>query len=57
MTQKAASERMMDLDAKKVVSAVKMIYLNAEVSIEKTIVAMIFEIDVGGIYMAMTLMN
>ena len=40
---------MMDLDAEKVVSA--------KVSAEKTMVAVIFEIDGGGIYMVMTLIN
>ena len=43
MIQKAASERMIDLDA--------------EVSAEKTMVALVFEIDGGGIHTAMTLMN
>ena len=43
MTRKVAFEKMMDLDA--------------EVSVEKTMVALVFEIDGGGIHMAMTLMN
>ena len=34
-----------------------MIDLDAEVSAEKTMVALVFEIDGGGIYTAMTLMN
>ena len=57
MAQKTASEKMIDLDAEEVVSAVKIIYLDAEVSVEKTMVALVFEIDVGGIHTAMTLMN
>lgn len=48
---------MMDLDTKKVVFAVKIIDLDAEVSAEKIMVALIFEIDDSGIYIVMTLMN
>ena len=48
---------MMDLDVEEMVSAVKIIYLDAEVSIEKKMVALVFEIDGGGIYTAMTLIN
>ena len=48
---------MIDLDAKKIVSAMKIIYLDAEVSVEKTMVALVFEIDGSNIHMAMTLMN
>ena len=48
---------MMDLDAEEVVSAVKIIYLDAEVSVEKTMVALVSEIDGGSIHTAMTLMN
>ena len=57
MTQKAAFERMKNLDAKEVVSAMKIIDLDAEISAEKAMVPLIFEIDGGGIYMAMALMN
>ena len=57
MTQKAASERMMDLDVEEVVFAVKIIGLDAEMSADKAMVALVFEIDGGGIYMAMVLMN
>ena len=57
MIQKAAFEKMMDLDAKEVVFAVKIIGLDAEVSVEKAMVALVFEIDGSGIHMAMTLMN
>ena len=35
----------------------KMIDLIIEVSTEKTMMALVFEIDDGGIYIAMTLMN
>ena len=48
---------MMDLDAEEVMSALKKIYMDDEVSVEKTIVALVFEIDGGGIHMAMTLIN
>ena len=57
VTQKATSKKIIDLDAKKVVSAMKIIYLDAEVSIEKIMVALVFEIDVGNIHTTMTLMN
>ena len=43
MTRKIAFEKMIDLDA--------------EVSVEKIMMALVFEIDGGGIHMAMTLMN
>lgn len=39
------------------VSAIKMINLDAEVSAEKTIMALVFEIDGDSIHMAMSLMN
>ena len=38
-------------------SAVKMINLDIEVSAEKAMMALIFEIDNSNIHMAMTLMN
>ena len=57
MTRKAAFEKMMDLDAEEMVSAVKIIDLNAKVSTEKAMVALVFEIDGGGIHMVMALMN
>ena len=57
MTQKAASKKMIDLDAKKIVSTVKIIYLDAEVSVEKTMVALVFEINTSSIHTAMTLIN
>ena len=47
----------MDPDAEEVVSTVKIIYLDAEVSVEKTIVALVFEIDGDSIHMAIILMN
>ena len=56
MTQKAASEKMIDLDAV-VVSVVKIIDLDAEVSAEKTMVALVFEIDGGGIHTGMVLID
>ena len=57
MTQKAVSEKMIDLDAKEVVSAVKIIYLDVEIPIEKIMVALVFEIDSGDIHIAMILMS
>ena len=57
MTQKAASKKMMDLDVEEMVSAMKIIDLDAEVSAEKVMVALVFEIDGGNIHMAMILMN
>ena len=57
MTQKAISEKMMNLNTEKAVSTVKIIYLDIGVSVEKTIMALVFEINVGSIYTAMTLMN
>ena len=47
----------MDLDAEEVMSIVKIIYLDAEVSVKKTMVALVFEIEGGNIYMTITLMN
>ena len=48
MIQKAASEKIIDLDTM-VVSVIKIIDVDAEVSAEKTIVALVFEIDGGDI--------
>lgn len=48
---------MKNLDTEEVVSAIKIIDLDAEVSTEKTMLASFFKIDGGGIYTAMTLMN
>lgn len=48
---------MMDLKTKKKMSAIKIIELNAEVSTEKTIIALVFKIDNSGIYISMTLIN
>ena len=47
----------MNLYAEEVVSAIKIIDLNAKVSAKKTMVALVFEIDSSGIYMAMVLIN
>lgn len=55
--QKVAFEKMIDLDAKTVVSAMKIIDLDTEVSIEKAMVALVFEIDSEDIYIAKVLMN
>lgn len=42
MTQKAAFEKMMDLDTEKVVSTIKIINLDAKVSVEKAMVVLVF---------------
>ena len=55
--QKTAFEKMIDLDVEEIVSAMKIMYLDAEVFVEKIMVALVFEIDIGSIYTAMTLMN
>ena len=47
----------MELDAEEVVSAIKIIDLNTEISAEKVMMALIFEIDGGSIYIAMVLIN
>lgn len=57
MRQKAASEKMMGLNAEKVVFNVKIIDLNTEVSVKKIIVAFIFKIDCSAIYTAIILIN
>lgn len=57
VTQKAISENMIDLDTKEVVSIVKIIDLDAEVSAEKTMMVLISKIDGSNINMAMTLIN
>lgn len=48
---------MMDLDAKEVLSTVKIIDLDAEVLTEKAMVAFVSEIDSDGIHMAIVLIN
>lgn len=55
--QKSAFEKMMDLDIEEMVFAMKIIDLNAEVFAEKIMVTLVFEINGGGIYMVMTLIN
>lgn len=57
LTQKTASEKMKGLGAEKVVFAMKIINLNAKMSIEEIKVAFVFEIDGNSIHMTMTLMN
>ena len=57
MTWKVTLERIIDLDAENVVFAVKIIYLDANVSSEKIMMALVFEINVGSIYIAITLIN
>ena len=54
---KTAFEKMIDLDAEEMVSTVKIIYLDTEVSVEKTMIALIFEVDIGSNHTAMTLIN
>ena len=48
---------MIDLDAEEVLSAMKIINVDIEVFAEKTMIALVFEIDDGSIHKAMTLMN
>lgn len=48
---------MIGLDIKKVVFAIKIIDLDTEVFAEKTMVALVFEIDGNSIHMEMTLIN
>lgn len=57
MIQKIAFEKMMALNARKVVSVIKIMDLNAKMLNEKTIVVLVFEIDDSGIYTTITLMN
>lgn len=57
MTQKAASEKMMDLDAKERVFVIKIIDLDIKMSAKKTIIALVFEINGSSIYTVMVLMN
>lgn len=57
MIQKTASDKIIDLNLEEKVSAIIIIDLNIEVFAEKTMVALIFEIDDSGIHTAMTLMN
>lgn len=48
---------MKGLDVEEMVFTIKIINLNAEIFTEKTIVALIFEINGGSIHMKMTLIN
>lgn len=57
MIQKATSEKIIDLDAKEIELAMKIINLDAEVFTEKIMVTLVFEIDGGHIYMVMILIN
>lgn len=57
MTRKTVFKKMMDLDAEEMVFVMKIIDLNAEVFAEKIIVALVFEINGGGIYTVMALIN
>ena len=56
MTQKATSKKISDFDAM-VVFVMKIIDRDAEVSTEKTMVALVFEIDGGGIHRKMVFIN
>ena len=55
--QKVISKKIMDLNIKEMVFAIKIIDLDAEGFAEKIMVALIFKIDGSGIYTAITLMN
>lgn len=48
---------MIDLDVEEVVFVVKIIDLNTEVSVEKAMVVLVFEIDDSNSHTAMALMN
>ena len=48
---------MIDLDAEEMMFVVKIIDLHAEVSVEKTIVALVFEIDGSGIHTEIVLIK
>lgn len=48
---------MIDLNTEKYMFAIKIIDLNAEMFIEKIILALVFKMNGGGIYMVITLMN
>ena len=48
---------MIALDIKKVIFAIKIIDLNTEIFAKKAIIALIFEIDSSGIYIAIILIN
>lgn len=55
--QKTAFEKIMNLNTEKVVFAIKIIDLDAEVFVKKKMVTLVFEIYGSGIYIAMTLIN
>lgn len=57
MTQKPVSEKMIDLDAEEGVFVIKIIDLDIKMSAEKTIIALVFDIDGSSIYTIMVLMN
>lgn len=48
---------MIDLDAEKIIFAIKINNLNTEISAKKAMVALVFEIDNGNIHIAMALLN
>lgn len=55
ITQKIASEKMMNLNIEEMVFTVKIIIFNAKMFAKITIVVLVFEIDSGSIYIATTL--
>lgn len=57
MIQKAAFEKMIGLDIEEVMSVVKIINLDTEISAKKTMGILIFEIDGGSIHTKMALIN
>lgn len=55
--EKAASKKIKGIDTEKVISAIKIIDLDAEVFTKKTKMAFVFKIDGGNIHMAIILIN
>lgn len=57
MPQNAVFEKMIDLDAKKVMFVIKIIELDVKIFAKKIMIALIFEIDSIVIYITIVLMN
>lgn len=57
MIQKAAFEKIKGLNAKEMISAIKIIDLDTKVFAEKTKVALVFKIDGNDIHTVMTFIN
>ena len=57
MIHKAIFKKMINLIIKKIIFTINIIDLDAEISAAKIIVALVFEINNGNIYIIMTLIN